>query len=81
MEVIKKYPNAPLTTIDWSVASSPPTSALSAQILDALETHGFFYIKNVEGYSASELEKAAKWFYGKSLDFKMQVARKGMIWI
>jgi len=76
MEVIKKYPNAPLTTIDWSVASSPPTSALSAQILDALENHGFFYIKNIEGYSASELEKAAKWFYGKSLDFKMQVARK-----
>ena len=77
MEVIRKYPNAPLMTLDWSVAASPPSPSLAARVLEALETQGFFYLTNVAGYSADELEKAAKWFYGKPLDFKMQVARKG----
>ena len=79
MEVIRKYPNAPLMTLDWSSAASPPSPPLASRVLEALETHGFFYVTNVKGYSAAELEKAAKWFYGKPLDFKMQVARMGKI--
>jgi len=76
MDVINKYPNSPLVVVDWSAASSPPSAALSAQIAEILMTRGFFYVENVPGYSASALESTVKWFYGKSLDFKMQVARK-----
>ena len=78
MDVINKYPCAPLVTIDWSQATSHPTPSLSSQILGALETQGFFYLKNVHGYSAQRLEEATKWFFGKSLPFKMQVARQGI---
>ena len=78
MDVINKYPNSPLVVVDWSAASSPPSAALSAQIAEILMTRGFFYVENVPGYSASALESTVKWFYGKSLDFKMQVARKGI---
>jgi isopenicillin N synthase-like dioxygenase len=50
--------------------------AVARQLVHALETVGFLFLDNVEGFDSERLLSNARWFFNLRDDQKLQVSRK-----
>ena len=51
----------PLPVIDLRLAAGPGRAQLTASLIHALETVGFFYVEGIDGYDEHELMTHTKW--------------------
>ena len=65
----------PFAVIDMSKAESEPYKVAS-QIINALETVGFMYLKNIPGFTDEKLLELTQWFFELPVSYKRNVTRK-----
>ena len=67
----------PLPIVDLEKAKDPSQRLTVAQkLVEALETVGFLFIDNVEGFDAGKLLAHTQWFFNLSEQEKHRLARK-----
>ncbi|XP_076462354.1 uncharacterized protein LOC143294767 [Babylonia areolata] len=71
--------HTPLPVVDLKKARDPKFRlAVAKQLVEALETVGFLFVDNVEGFDPEKLLNMTQWFFNLSQQEKNKVARK--IW-
>ena len=65
----------PLAVVDMSEATSNPAK-VAFQIINALETVGFMYLKNVPQFDDEQLLQLTHWFFDLPVSHKRNVTRK-----